>query len=242
MKAYDCNKPLIHIHIPKTGGVSIREIYKKWFNNGLLFHYYNEGDGKMPQKHDLDALHTRNIAICIYGHFNRERNFGIEHYYPEVNQFITIFRDPFEKAVSGYFYSRKNSTNWKDQSRIPKVELRDYLLRNNDGAGMFKHFPRKVTMENFKEVIETQFIEIGVLEYLDESMKRIASKLNCKYDPSFLQVLNVTERDQRVPYELKEEFIEKEPLVYAVYNYVLSKYTQQNAAPGGNSAALHRRR
>jgi hypothetical protein len=72
-------------------------------------------------------------------------------------------------------------------------------------------------------------------------MKRIARKLNCKYDPSSLQLLNFTERDQRVPYELQEEFIEKKPLVYAVYHYVLSKYTQQNSAPDGNSAALYRR-
>ena len=241
MKAYDSNKPLIHIHIPKTGGVSIKEIYKKWFNNGLLSHYYNERDGRMPQKHDLKALHTRNIDVCLYGHFNRKRNFGIEHYYPEVNQFITILRDPFEKAVSSYLFLRKNSRNWKDQSRIPKVELHDFLLRKTDGAGMFNHFPRGVTLDNFKEVIETQFIEIGVLEHLDESMKRIASKLNYKYDPSSLQLLNATKREQRIPYELREEFIEKKPLDYAVYNYVLSKYTQQNYALDSNSATLNRR-
>lgn len=225
MRAYDCNKPLIHIHIPKTGGTSIKEIYKKWFNNGLLFHYKSAQDGSIPKKHDLETLQTPNTAICIYGHFNKKQNFGIQDYYPEVKQFITILRDPFEKAVSGYFFLRKQSANWKDQSNIPKGELGDYLLNNNDKAGMFNHFPSEVTLENFREVIETQFIEIGVLEHLDESMMRIASKLNYKFNPSSIQKLNVTERDQRIPYELKQEFIEMNPLAYAVYDYVLSKYT-----------------
>jgi len=241
MKEYDCNKPLIHIHIPKTGGSSVKEVYKKWFNDGLLFHYTGHGR-KMPQKHDLEALQARHKDICIYGHFNRRRNFGIEHYYPEVDQFITILRDPFEKAVSGYFYMRKNSANIADQTRVPKEDLREFLLKRRTGSGMLNNFPREVTMDNFKEIIEAQFIEIGVLEYLDESMRRIASKLKYTIDPGSMQLLNTTKRDQRIPYEVRDEFIEMKPLDYAVYNYVLSKYTQQNAAPDDDSATLHRRR
>jgi hypothetical protein len=73
-------------------------------------------------------------------------------------------------------------------------------------------------------------------------MMRIAKKLNQQYEPGSLNRLNVTERDQRVPYELREEFMEKRPLEFALYNYVLAKYTHQNAASDGNSAALHCRR
>ena len=73
-------------------------------------------------------------------------------------------------------------------------------------------------------MIETQFVEIGVTEHLDESMRRIATQLNQEYRSDMLPRLNTAERDQRVPQELKAAFIDRHPLEFAVYHYVLSKY------------------
>ena len=114
MREYDPYKPLIHIHLPKTGGVTVKEIYKNWFKQGLLFHYYNEPEQKLPVKYDLEKLHNINSPICVFGHFNKARDFGIKDYYPDVNQFITILRDPFEKAISGYFFLKKNNVPLKE--------------------------------------------------------------------------------------------------------------------------------
>ena len=222
MRNYDSNLPLIAIHIPKTAGVSFREVLMEWFGSKLLLHYYSEATGEMPPKYDLTSLHSKEGPVVVYGHFNRKRNFGVEHYYPEVKQFITILRDPFEMCVSGYFFMRERGVAWKDQSRIPKRELYDHILKSEGYLENF--FPRKVTLVNYKEIIETQFIEIGITEHMDESVKRIANKLNRKYTPGSLHQLNVTARDQRVPYELKDEFIERHPLDYAIYNHVLSSY------------------
>ena len=85
-------------------------------------------------------------------------------------------------------------------------------------------FPQNITIANYKNIIETYFIEIGVSEHMEESIQRISRKLNKKYDPLSVRRLNVSKRDSRIPYELKEEFIEKHPLEYAVYNYAMSKY------------------
>jgi hypothetical protein len=225
VRKYDNNLPLIAIHIPKTGGVSFREILQGWFGNRLLLHYFNASIGEMPAKYNLVNLHSQANPIVLYGHFNKSRCFGIENYYPEVEQFITILRDPFERVVSNYFYMRKNRSNWTDQSRIPEGELRDYIL--NTKGSFLNFFPREVTFDNYKDMLEKQFIVIGVTEYLDESIQRIANKLNCKYDSTLLSKLNVTERDQSIPYELKDEFIKKHPLEYAVYNHVLASYIKE---------------
>ena len=80
-------------------------------------------------------------------------------------------------------------------------------------------------MDNYKEIIETSFVEIGVLEDLEESIERISKKLNKHYEPNSVRCHNVAKRDSIVPYDLKDEFIEKHSLEYVVYNYVLSKYT-----------------
>ena len=224
MKTYNPNKPLIHIHVPKTGGVTVREIYKSWFGNGLFFHYFSVADQMLPKKQDLDVLSADNKQACLFGHFNRARDFGIEHYYPEVDQFITIVRDPFERCVSGYFYSRRDRSDQKQQSNFPDVSLREHILSNRNKEGMIYYLPLGITMDNYKEVIESQFVEIGVLDYLDESMRRIANKLNFEYDVSSLVSLNTSNKDQPIPYDLRQWFYENNPLSYAIYKYALSKY------------------
>ncbi len=47
------------------------------------------------------------------------------------------------------------------------MELQDQIL--NTKESMLNHFPRAVTMDNYREIIETLFIEIGVMEHLEES-------------------------------------------------------------------------
>jgi len=222
MKNYDADSPLIFIHVPKTAGFSCEKIFSAWFGSGFLRHYYDEANAVMPQKHDVFSMHTRQTPILLYGHFNRLRGFGIQDYYPTINQFITILRDPFELMLSSYFFIRKVSGNWKDQSRIPHESLRDFLLGRK--INMLNHFPVEVSMDNYQELIETKFIEIGITEQLGEFLRRIARKLGREFDEASLEHLNATERDQDIPYELRDQFYEKNLLEYSVYQYALSKY------------------
>ncbi|MBN0989834.1 hypothetical protein [Amphritea pacifica] len=220
MKEYDSNLPLVVIHVPKTAGVSVREIYKSWYSDGLLFHYYDAVKGAMPQKYDLAGMHSNERPVAVYGHFNKARGFGVEHYYPDAKQFVTILRDPFERAVSAYFYLRKQG---REASRIPDGDLREYVL--GPRVSILNQFPCEVTMDNYQEIIESLFIEVGVTEHLDESMARIANKIHKEYQPGTLLHLNATERDQSmIPADLKEEFMANKQLDYAIYNYVRAKY------------------
>jgi len=55
----------------------------------------------------LQKLSKSQFPLLVYGHFNRDHGFGVEQYYPEVNQFMTMLRDPFEAAISMYYFHRK---------------------------------------------------------------------------------------------------------------------------------------
>ena len=221
MRSYNKQSPLIVIHVPKAAGVSSGHIFQDWYGDQFYKHYRDESKGTMPEKLDLFALHTPENPVCLQGHFNALRGFGIEDYYPRVNQFVTILRDPFELTISHYFYTRKVGKEWIDQSRVPKDDLVSYLKNNK--PNMLNHFPRKVTLDNFKEICEEYFIEIGITEKLDESMRRIAHKLGFNYTKK-VDTLNTTTRDQPTPIEFKDPFIELNRLEYEVYTYCRTRF------------------
>jgi hypothetical protein len=226
MRIYDRNEPLIVIHVPKAAGNSSLKFFEKWYGDGFLRHYFNEPKGQMPKKYDLFDLNTADNPVALHGHFNKLRNFGVEDYYPDVKQFVTILRDPFELTISNYFFTRKNSSSWKDKSRIPNEDaIEKYLI--NAKPNMLNHFPREITKDNYKDVIDEYFIEIGITERLEESMKWIAHKLGMTYDEAILGHHNATERDQEVPDYLRALFVERNQLEFDVYNYALEKFTQR---------------
>src|SRR5262245_8731415 len=119
MKLYDPEKPLISLHIPKCGGTSFRAVLQHWFGPNLYRHCFYERLTKPPRKYDLEG------GMCIHGHFNRKRQIGVSDYYPEVDQFITILRDPFEMTVSRYFYAKgKGATRFRDGHPVEAMQER----------------------------------------------------------------------------------------------------------------------
>lgn len=222
MREYDRSQPLIVIHIPKAAGTSTREVFKRWFGSNLREHYFRQWSNRMPKHLDLAALHSERRPLALYGHFNSRRGFGIQDYYPEARQFVTILRDPFEAIVSTYFYRRKIGTGWRDPARVPQGDLREFLMATP--PNMLNHFPRPVTAENFRDMIEESFIEVGVMEHLEESLRRIAGKLDMPFDPAWLPHLNAAERSQPAAAELREEYMQRHPLEFEVYRYALARF------------------
>lgn len=226
MLNYDKNQPLIFIHIPKTAGTSIQTIFEQWFGSGLLFHYYIEATNEMPIHHDIFSKEKSGQGLVVYGHFNRRRKFGVEDYYPEAKQFVAIMRDPLERLISNYFYLKKVAHGWSKYPDPHDPDLTNYVQTNK--SVMLNYFPREVTFDNYKEIIEKYFIEIGVLENIELSMQRIAQKLQKPYNNAMLGHTNVTERDQTVTDELRNIFIEKNELEYTVFEYVKNRYFDVN--------------
>src|SRR5215207_10496370 len=100
-RPYNPEEPLVSIHVPKTAGMSVKACLEQWFGPKLFAHYPDEAASGAPIKHVLGA------GTCVHGHFNKHRGFGVLDYYPEIRQWITFLRDPFEQHVSLFFYLRK---------------------------------------------------------------------------------------------------------------------------------------
>ena len=217
MKQYNPKDPLIFIHVPKTAGQTVKHIVNSWFGANFYPHYYNEAERGMPPQRDFEALAQQDEAV-IYGHFNRLRGFGIQDYYPQARQFVTILRDPLQMALSHYFYVRKSALSWKDKTRLPQQEVSAHIATTK--LNMLNHFPVEVTADNYQDVVQAYFIYIGITERLPESLSNIAQLLN-KPAPLEVPTINATERsDVSLSQDVVDAFKRNNSLEYTVYNYV----------------------
>lgn len=223
MKPYNRGKPLISIHVPKCGGSSFRQLLKKWFGKKLYKHYFQQYNS-LPPKHRLKR------GICIHGHFNRTKGFGIMDYYPKVDQFITVLREPLEIAISNYFF-------WKKKEKYRQLRLgilkegdeHDYIdiddfFKKRPRSHILNFMPFELTFDNYKEILEKYFIYICVMEDLKVSVNILAEKLG--FPATEIELINPSARDEELKAEIREEFISNNRLEYEIFNYVLSTYKQ----------------
>lgn len=217
MRAYDPHKPLFSLHIPKCAGQSFRKVLESWFGERLLFHYFQVRNA-LPPKYPLQA------GICIHGHFNAARGFGINAYYPEAEQLITVLRDPLEMHISNYFFW-KHIARERQLSRghISPGDEHDYrdindFFRKRHKSTLLNFLPEDITPRNYMKIIAERFIWIGIVENLPAGMEQLALILGVK---SFaVPRVNVSERNEALAPSLREEFIRNNSFSFELYQYV----------------------
>ena len=217
MRDYDPTAPLIFIHLPKTAGTSVKEIVRRWYPGRLHYHYIDEAAGRMPLPLPPGRLADREAPPLIYGHFNRQRGAGIEAYYPDISQFVSILRDPFDMTVSAIYYWRSATDPGADLSKIGTSQIAKKLRKRKPHT--LQHFPAGLTMQNYRDVLSEKFVHLGVTEDLPRSMAQIATKLGKPFAPDDLPRANVTERQRDFPDALRHEYRERFPLEHAIYDF-----------------------
>jgi hypothetical protein len=231
MKVYDRKKPLISIHIPKCAGKSFQKVLSAWFGKNLFLHYHNEKRNPPPKKHRIYKIFSRaslRPGICIHGHFNRTRSNGAHDFYPEINQYITILRDPFQVYLSNYFYIKKQGGNSYRNGKPYDIAAADYnlgrYLREERKSFILNFFPPDISLNNYRQILEEKFIYIGIAEDLQDSVNQLAEKLGVS--GLTVPMENVSARKEKIPDSAREEFIMNNPLEMAIYEYALERYKQ----------------
>jgi len=148
----------------------------------------------------------------------------VKDYYPEVDQFITVLRDPFEQALSHYFYVKKNpeiaAVHDQEWVKDPNYTLKEFLASRR--TYILTHLPFDLTEENLEEILSSKFVHIGVMEDLQESVDRLAEKLS--FPKVKIEHLNVTERVEEAPAGAREIYNKNHPLEYAAYEFARKHY------------------
>jgi hypothetical protein len=101
------NKAVLFLHVHKTAGTTLHRIIEKEYSPFRI--YTIEGKGSEWSIDHLKRLpEWRRAALrVVKGHMS----FGLHEFLPQPSTYITFLRDPVERCISSYFYSKGNRFN-----------------------------------------------------------------------------------------------------------------------------------
>src|SRR5215831_12159156 len=101
MTAGPADEALVFLHIPKAGGTTMSRILERQYC--LAGSYWTEWNRPSLQAFmELPQQHRAKIRL-VYGHLG----FGVHEFLPRPARYLTLLRDPIERAISHYYFIRR---------------------------------------------------------------------------------------------------------------------------------------
>ena len=127
---------ILSIHVPKSGGNSLRQLLQLEYGERLLLDYGDWAGFNVPEaiqrcKRRAQKARTKRKEIAekydiIHGHFVADKYL---HLFPQ-QEFVAFFRDPYQQALSHYYFLLRNPQREHLEEKMfheAKMTLHDYL-------------------------------------------------------------------------------------------------------------------
>ena len=152
----------LSIHIPKTAGVSIRNILKEHFGPGFVLCYWEITDawGRVQAQVPPDAT-------CVHGHYQTDQ---LTRLFPHA-ELITWVRDPVERVISSYHHRLRDP----DPKHPVCHELHEKKLSLTEYAAL--PLVRNEMTRYFGSKKPEDFHFIGIVEEFERSLRLMAQLL-----------------------------------------------------------------
>jgi SAM-dependent methyltransferase len=97
----------IFLHIPKTGGKTLDEVFARHYAPESTYSIYEPLRTALPKLAALPAETLGRIRL-LRGHFP----FGLHPYLPQPADYFTMLRDPIDRVVSFYYFVRQTPDHY----------------------------------------------------------------------------------------------------------------------------------
>lgn len=127
---------ILSIHVPKSGGNSLRDLLESEYRERLLLDYGDWAGFKVKEALDRCKIRTLKARSrsrellekydIIHGHFVADKYLDL---FP-VQEFVAFFRDPYQQSLSHYYFLLRNPQREHLEEKIFHEEhmtLQDYL-------------------------------------------------------------------------------------------------------------------
>lgn len=230
---------LLLLHIPKTAGTSLRHVVMRRYAPSQVLVL----DGLHPEK-DLAALARRPPARqqelkFISGHIP----WGAGERLPMPSACITCLRDPLERMVSLYFYSKRTTDHYLHQAIVNRsLSLDDFLcselsseLLNGQTrllAGVDPASAAPCTEEMFQTAIrhlDNDVLLAGLSSHFDETLLLLARKMGWRTRP-FYRALNVRKAPsvpEQISPRARQAVLECNRYEQQLYQYVSDRFAAE---------------
>ena len=84
----------------------------------------------------------------------------------------------------------------------------------------------KISRENYKEIIQTKFVWIGLTEHLQTYIDQLAIKLG--FAKLAVERLNMAERNEELSTDIRRKFIHDNQLEFEIYEYVKESLSKRS--------------
>lgn len=221
---------LVFLHLPKTGGSTIRYILKKMYLPSESFFINGDKDKEVFNK----MSNANKIKLkLIAGHFGM----NFMNMIPLPFSIFTMIRDPVERIVSYYRYVNRTPAHFQyPLLQEENMGLVEYAIGNyhkdldNAIVRLYcsRDFPidgcQDSDLESAKFHLKTKVDCFGVTERFDESLQMFKKVLGWAEIPVYVKI-NVSPEDEIViDNQIRNSIIEKNIFDYQLYQWVLEEF------------------
>ena len=174
------NRCIVFLHIPKTGGVTLRRALKWKYPSRML---YEETLSKPLEALDQVPLSERERARVVSGHLH----YGVHEYIPRECEYITVLREPVARVVSSYHYILGHSKHWLHADLMRASDPLEELLRIDPSVD--NHQTRMVSGRGGGEIASRTAKPLGsdALEQAKRNLERfLVVGLTERFDETFI--------------------------------------------------------
>lgn len=221
------NPLIIFMHIPKTGGLTLRKIIDQQYMKNEIYHISRGVDvNKLKER-----LNNGKIK-AVYGH-NR---FGIHKYFSNrLFTYITLLRDPVERVISTYYYILERPQNRLHHlakevtfKQFVEESYSEFHIPVNNHQTRFLSGQKQPDLEMALKNMQQHFQVVGITEQYNESL--FLMKKHFGWKNIYYEKINQTSSRPKAA-DLPESLIQliesKNELDLALYNAAKKRLNEQ---------------
>ncbi|KON88344.1 hypothetical protein AF332_17065 [Sporosarcina globispora] len=218
---------LIFMHIPKTGGMTLKRIIKRQYPEDKILKDIT--DGKISE---FKKIVSENEIRFVFGHLS----FGLHMHISQPCTYVTMIREPIDRVISMYYYVLGKKDHplhgiVKDllfEEFIDHPDLKVHTSNMQTKRALGKNTLSPSDLEQAMQNLEDHFSVIGITEMFDDSVELMKQKFNWN-DVSYVRK-NKTKnklRKEEIDPNIINKVIANNELDIQLYKWAKNRLIQQ---------------
>jgi len=178
-QTYNPKTPVVVANVCPVAHELLRPVLDQWFGDSHRSIAIDESadPSELIRTVTRGGGKWKKTVQCVSAVFDQRVSMGVPECLPAKHQLVTFVADPFALAVAEYQRQLRQPNYWhrgqhiEFSQRFPTLD--SFLERYPDW--LYSRLPQNLTLANFSQKLSEEFLFVGVLESLQESVNQLAT-------------------------------------------------------------------